>query len=47
VSGAQAHGFQGIIYWLPGHHLLDDRREADPPAGRAFFDMVRAHFPAQ
>jgi chitinase len=40
VSDAQAHGFKGIGYWTIGG-------EPDQPAGRTFFDMVRAHFPAQ
>jgi spore germination protein YaaH len=39
VSDAQAYGFRGITYWTIGG-------EPDQPAGRTFFDMVRAHFPA-
>ena len=40
VSDAQAHGFKGITYWTIGG-------EPDQPAGRTFFDMLRAYFPAQ
>ncbi|TMQ12704.1 MAG: hypothetical protein E6J91_20385 [Deltaproteobacteria bacterium] len=40
VSAAAAQGFGGITYWTVGD-------EPDQPAGRTFFQMVRAHFPQQ